>query len=442
MTTETSTEITAPILPESVADAVVLDWKKQVGDTCRRDEIIVEVETDKIVLEVAVPADGILTEILQPTGSTVTAGQPLANFTADIKSDDDKSPADNGPAENLPNENANDIKNATAEDAQTEETEEILSPAVRRLVAEYGINLADIKGSGPDERITKQDVLAYIDNQVSPDNTDNSAAQPNIAKSGITNPDIELPQKISTQKESLPTESTTDRTESRTPMSRLRQTVATRLLAAQHNAALLTTFNEVNMQSVLDLRTTYRAKFEKKHGVRLGLMSFFVTACVAALQKFPLINSRIDGSDIIQPNYHDIGIAVASARGLVVPILRDCATLSFADIEKQIRDFGKRAAAGKLDISELNGGTFTITNGGVFGSLLSTPILNPPQSAILGMHKIQSRPVAENGQVVIRPMMYLALTYDHRLIDGKQAVEFLVAVKESLEYPGLSWLEI
>ena len=409
-----SIEITAPVLPESVADALLLDWKKQVGEHVSRDEILIEVETDKVVLEVAAPTDGVLTEILQPAGATVTAGEVLARIEPGAAAE---TGAETGAAV--------DTKEDTAEDATedtTEDADKPLSPAVRRLVTEHGLNLADIPGSGRDGRVTKEDILEFISNQVTPDESPtppaaDDAPQPVVAIEGA-------------------------REETREPMSRLRQTIAGRLLQAQQGAALLTTFNEVNMQAVMNLRTRSKEEFEKTHGVRLGFMSFFVTAAVAGLQKFPTVNARIDGADIVRPNYHDIGIAVASPRGLVVPVLRNCETLGFADIETRIRALGERARDGKIGLEDLNGGTFTITNGGVFGSLLSTPIVNPPQSAILGMHKIQPRPIAESGQVVIRPMMYLALTYDHRIIDGQQAVGFLIAIKELLEDPTRMLLHI
>ncbi len=415
-----SIEITVPVLPESVADALLLDWKKQVGERVRRDEILVEVETDKIVLEVAAPEDGVVTEILREPGATVLAGEVLARFEAGAA--DQAAPA-SAEADDDPGDGE-----------QPADDDQPLSPAVRRLVAEHGLNPADIAGSGRDGRVTKEDVLGFISDQVAPD--DDAAAKPPAPASAPApepTPQPTAPKPATTQVREGVREGA--REETREPMSRLRRTIANRLVQAQQSAALLTTFNEVNMQPVMDLRARCQEEFEKTHGVRLGLMSFFVKAGVAALQKFPLVNAHVDGTDVVRHNYNDIGIAVASKRGLVVPIVRNCERLGFAEIETQIREFGRRARDGKIELDDLSGGTFTITNGGVFGSLLSTPIVNPPQSAILGMHKIEPRPVAENGQVVIRPMMYLALTYDHRIVDGQEAVGFLVAIKELLEDP-------
>ena len=418
-----SIEITVPVLPESVADALLLEWKKQIGERVSRDEILVEVETDKIVLEVVAPEAGVITEILQQPGATVLSGDVLARVEPGA------APQIDAPAESAKSTEAADSAaptkpavgaddNAGGADSNAgggpSDDDHLLSPAVRRLVEEHGLNPASIEGSGRDGRVTKEDILGFISDQVSPDAP---AQKPAIAAVG-------------------------GRTETREQMSRLRRTIANRLVQAQQTAALLTTFNEVNMQPVMDLRARSREAFEKAHGVRLGFMSFFVKAGVAALQKYPLVNAHIDGDDIVRHNYNDIGIAVSSKRGLVVPIVRNCETLSFAEVETQIREFGRRAQDGKIGLDDLTGGTFTITNGGVFGSLLSTPIVNPPQSAILGMHKIEERPVAENGQVVIRPMMYLALSYDHRIVDGQEAVGFLVAVKESLEDPAKMLLEL
>ncbi len=425
-----SIEITVPMLPESVADALLLDWHKPVGARVRRDEILVELETDKIVLEVVAPADGVIIEILQQKGATVKAGEVLAKIDAQgdggVAAPESESTAQNAadtPADS--NSNSNDEKPAP-------HAEHRMSPAVRRLVQEHGLNPADIPGSGVDGRVTKQDILAFIGNQVTPPESTEPAESAEFAKTAaLAAPTIEPPP---------PTES--KRAQTREPMSRLRRTIAERLVQVQQTAALLSTFNQVNMQPVMDLRARYQEKFEKAHGVRLGLMSFFVKASVAALQKFPMLNAAIDATDIVQHHYYDIGIAVSSERGLVVPVVRNCERLSVADIEIQIRDFGRRAGAGKLSMKEISGGTFTITNGGVFGSLLSTPIVNPPQSAILGMHKIEQRVVAENEQAVIRPMMYLALSYDHRIIDGQQAVQFLVAIKELLEDPSRILLQI
>lgn len=416
-------EISVPGLPESVSDALLLDWRKQAGDRVHRDEIIVELETDKIVLEVVAPADGVISEILQKKGSTVTAGEVLAKMTP--STDADTAPPQTGMAE-MPvgktgkNTTDNRDRNANAQQKPSApvHANPPMSPTVRRMVEEHGLNPSDIRGSGSGGRIIKEDILSFIGTQAAPDST--HPAAPSAA----------------------PESATAERQQTREPMSRLRQTIAARMRQAQQTAALLTTFNQVNMQPVLELRAKYRDEFEKTHHIRLGFMSFFIKASVAALQKFPLLNASIDGADIVRHHYQDIGIAVSSKRGLVVPVVRDCERLSFAEIESQIRAFSERAGTGKLSLDELSGATFTITNGGVFGSLLSTPIVNPPQSAILGMHKIEQRPVAENGQVVIRPMMYLALSYDHRLIDGEQAVQFLVTIKELLESPARMLLQI
>ena len=382
-------EIKAPVLPESVAEATLLQWKKKPGDSVRRDENLIDVETDKVVLEVVAPADGVLTAIHQPDGAIVTGGQLLATL-------DTAATATGAAAAEL----------ATAQQPVSEvrplAAAPSASPAARKLAAEQGVDTATLTGSGRDGRVIKEDVLA--------------AARP-------------APAPVA------PLAETGARIEQRVPMTRIRQRIAERLLDAQRTAAILTTFNEVNMQPVMDLRARHRDAFDKAHGVKLGFMSFFVRASVEALKKFPLVNASIDGTDVVYHGYFDIGIAVSSPRGLVVPVLRDVEGLSFADIEKAIAEFGQRARDGKLTVEELSGGTFSITNGGIFGSMLSTPILNPPQSAILGMHNIVDRPVAENGAVVIRPVMYLALSYDHRLIDGREAVQFLVSIKQALEDP-------
>ena len=407
-------EITVPVLPESVADAQLLDWKKSAGDSVARDEILVEVETDKVVLEVAAPDNGVLSEICHKAGATVTAGEVLARMEAGAAPKTEKAEKKSPAEKSAPKTAAKTPPQKSPQKSNGEEGPP-LGPAVRRLVEEHGINLADISGSGRGGRITKEDVLAFIGKQVEP---------------GGGAPPASLPAK--TPQPMLGG----SREENREPMSRLRSTIAERLVQAQQGAALLTTFNQANMRAVMDLRARHRDAFEETHGTRLGIMSFFVRACADALAQFPTVNARIEGADIVKPNYIDIGIAVASKRGLVVPVLRNCESLGFAEIEEQIRNYGALARDGKISLDDLAGGTFTITNGGVFGSLLSTPIVNPPQSAILGMHAIEERPVAENGQVVIRPMMYLALSYDHRIIDGEQAVGFLVAIKNALEDPG------
>ena len=409
-----SIEIKVPALPESVADALLLEWSKQVGDTVYRDEVLVEVETDKVVLEIPAPQDGVLTEIVELAGATVLGEQVLARIESvavPSAGSPEKSP-------DITPEATNPTADATGAETVAENIP--LSPAVRRLIDETDIDPHTIVGTGRDARLTKEDVLNYIADTVEP-------LEPESVPASNS-----LPQTDSLPPADLPIGG---RQETREPMSRLRQTIAKRLLQSQQNTAMLTTFNEVNMQPIMAIREKYKEGFEKKHGTKLGFMSFFVKASTIALQRFPLVNAYIDGTDIVRHNYHDIGIAVSSPRGLVVPVLRHCEALSYTEIEYQIRDFAMRAKAGKVVMEELIGGTFTITNGGVFGSLLSTPIINPPQSAILGMHKIQPRPMAENGNVVVLPMMYLALSYDHRIIDGKEAVQFLVTVKEILEDP-------
>lgn len=395
-----SIEVKVPVLPESVADATIATWHKKVGDKVARDENLVDLETDKVVLEVPAPADGILEEILFDTGSTVKAGQLLAKLNAAAKGES-SAPKSAAPA-----------KESESDSSQEAAT----SPAVRRLLAENDLAPTQIKGSGKDGRITKEDVVSLIES-----NRTTTAAK------------NEEPQ-VSYQAGS--------REERRVPMSRLRARVAERLVAAQHNAAILTTFNEVNLVAVMALRAQYKDVFEKKHGVKLGFMSFFTKAVVEALKRFPSVNASIDGQDIVYHGFYDVGVAVSTERGLVVPVIRDADRLSLADIEKAVADFATRARSGKLTLEEMQGGTFTITNGGVFGSLLATPIINPPQTGILGMHKIEERPIVEKGQIVARPMMYIALSYDHRLIDGKESVQFLVTVKELLEDPARLLLNI
>ncbi len=394
-------EVKVPALPESVADATIATWHKKIGDKVTRDENIVDLETDKVVLEVPAPADGILEEILFQDGSTVTSGQLLArlNTEGSVSASDDNS--SNG--------------SVTLDDKST-------SPAVRRMMSEHDLQPNQIIGTGKDARITKEDVVAFVE-----------ASRLKATAASVTS---------SQSASQAPLVNLSAREERRVPMTRLRAKVAERLLQAQHNAAMLTTFNEVNLKAVMDLRAQYKDTFERKHGVKLGFMSFFTKAVVESLKRFPAVNASIDGQDIIYHGYYDIGIAVSTERGLVVPVVRDADKLSMASIEQSISDSAARARLGKLSIEEMQGGTFTITNGGVFGSLLATPIINPPQTGILGMHKIEDRPIAENGQVVIRPMMYLALSYDHRLIDGKESVQFLVSVKELLEDPSRLLLNV
>ncbi|CUI65398.1 2-oxoglutarate dehydrogenase complex dihydrolipoyllysine-residue succinyltransferase [Achromobacter xylosoxidans] len=400
------TDVVVPQLSESVSEATLLTWKKQPGAAVEADEILIEVETDKVVLEVPAPASGVLAEIVKGDGSTVTSGEVLARIDTAGKAA--ATPA-TAPAAEAPKAAAQAAA-APAAPASTAAAG-VASPAAAKILAEKGVDAASVAGTGRDGRVTKGDAL----------NASAPAAKAAPAKA----PAAPVPTTLSLD----------GRPEQRVPMSRLRARIAERLLQSQQENAILTTFNEVNMQAVIDLRNKYKDKFEKEHGIKLGFMSFFVKAAVAALKKFPLINASIDGKDIIYHGYFDIGIAVGSPRGLVVPILRNADQLSIAEIEKTIADFGRRAADGKLGIEEMTGGTFSISNGGVFGSMLSTPIINPPQSAILGVHATKERAVVENGQIVIRPMNYLALSYDHRIIDGREAVLGLVAMKDALEDP-------
>ena len=386
-------DVKVPQLSESVSEATLLNWHKQAGEQVSEGENLIDIETDKVVLELPAIKSGALRNVLKRDGEKVVSGEVIAQIDTAAVVTEAKPAAV--------------LASAPAEPP-------VLSPAVRKLAHERDVDASQLQGSGKHGRVTKEDVLQAVQ-QTAP--TVPAAASPVAIPAG-------------------------ERTEQRVPMTRIRQRIAERLLQSQANAAILTTFNEVNMQAVMELRNSYKDKFEKKHGVKLGFSSFFVKAAVHALQKFPIVNASVDGTDIIYHGYFDIGVAIGSERGLVVPIIRDADKLSFAEIEKRIADFAARAKDGKLGMEELTGGTFSITNGGVFGSMLSTPIINPPQSAILGIHATKDRPVAENGQVVIRPMNYLALSYDHRIIDGREAVQFLVAIKEFLEYPGQVLLDL
>ena len=403
-----SVEVKVPMLPESVTEATLLGWHKQVGEPVRRDENLVDIETEKVVLEVPAPQDGIIKKLVKNDGDTVIAEELIAII-------EPQELAEQTPAKAQSDQPAPAAAPPPTDSAQSS------GPAVRKLLTEHDLDAAAIPATGKDGRLTKGDVLQFLDKRQKIE-----AAEPPTP----------------TLAAALPERASGERTERREPMSRLRATIASRLVQAQQTAAMLTTFNDVNLQAVMDLRKKYKEMFEERHNARLGMMSFFVKACIEALKRFPAVNAYIDGKDIVYHDYHDIGIAAASPRGLVVPVIRDADLLSFAQIETQISEYGKKARAGALTMDDLTGGTFTITNGGVFGSMLSTPILNPPQSAILGMHRIEQRPIAENGEVVVRPMMYLALTYDHRIIDGAEAVRFLVTVKESLEDPARLLLEI
>jgi len=402
-----TTEIRVPQLPESVADATLVAWHKQPGDAVSRDENLADLETDKVVLEVPAPLNGVIKEIRIQSGTTVTSGQVLAVI------DEAASAAKAAPTASTVKESAEAAKDAGK-----------LSPSVRRLVEENKLDPGAIPASGKDGRLTKSDVVDFLGKQP------NGGGRADHPAAGSAAPAARAPGPVA--RPSAPG----GRTEQRVPMTRLRQRIAQRLVDAQSTQALLTSFNEVDLTAVQELRTRHKDRFEKEHGVKLGFMSFFVKACIEALKKFPVVNASVDGTDILYHEYYDIGVAVSTDRGLMVPIVRDADAKSFADIEKEIAQYAKKAREGTIAIEDLTGGTFTITNGGVFGSLLSTPIVNAPQSAILGMHKTQDRPMVVNGQIVVRPMMYLAVTYDHRIIDGREAVQFLVAVKEGLEDPG------
>jgi len=401
-------EVKVPQLSESVSEATLLSWHKKQGEAVKRDENLIDIETDKVVLELPSPADGVLVSVLKGDKGTVKAGEVIAKIDTEAKATTSVSSSKIAPsAVASPAEGA---KPASAPAAM---------PAARKAAAEKGVDLALVQGTGRDGRVTKADVLQ-------------AAAPAPAARAPLQQP----PAPVSVE------QLLSGRPEERVPMSRLRARIAERLVQSQSTAAILTTFNEVNMQAVMDMRKRYQERFEKEHGVRLGFMSFFVKAAVHALKKYPIVNASIDGGDIVYHGYFDIGVAVGSPRGLVVPIVRDADQLSFAAIEKKIAEFGGKAQDGKLSLEDLTGGTFSISNGGVFGSMLSTPIINPPQSAILGIHATKERPVVENGQIVARPMNYLALSYDHRIIDGREAVLSLVAMKEALEDPARLALEI
>jgi len=406
-------EVRVPQLSESVSEATLLTWHKKPGEFVQQDENLIDIETDKVVLELPAPQSGVLASIVKGDGGTVVSNELIASIDTAAKA-----PA--GVAAAVPRQAAPALPKAVVAAAQAavaRGAEPVALPAARKLAADKGVELSAIEGSGRGGRITKEDVVAQL-------------ARPAGRPAPAPPPAVDIGQVLG------------DRPEQRVPMSRLRQRVAERLVQSQSTAAILTTFNEVNMQPVMELRKKYQERFEKEHGARLGFMSFFVKASVHALKRFPVVNASIDGVDIVYHGYFDIGIAVASPRGLVVPILRNADQLSLADIEKQIAEFGKRAQEGKLGIEELTGGTFSISNGGVFGSMLSTPIINPPQSAILGIHATKERAVVENGQIVVRPMNYLALSYDHRTIDGREAVLSLVAIKDALEDPARMLLDL
>ena len=402
-----SIEIKSPTFPESVADGTIANWVKKEGELVKQDEVIAEIETDKVVLEVVAPFDGVISKVLKPAGEIVLSAELIAEFEErdQVKTITEKdTPADS---------ELNKVESIQPSEVKTKAN----GPAVKKLLKEHDLDEKSIDGSGKDGRITKADVVNHLDESIE------GKTETKTMK------EIHSPASVSA------VASSDDRLEERVPMSRLRSTIANRLLSVKQETAMLTTFNEVDLKPIKDLRAKYGEDFFAEHGVKLGFMGFFVLAAVQALKKFPVVNASIDGSDIVYHGYQDVGVAVSTERGLVVPVIRDADSLRIPDVEKSILDYSDKAKNGKLSIAEMQGGTFTISNGGVFGSLLSTPILNAPQTAILGMHTIQDRPVAIDGEVVIRPMMYLALSYDHRLLDGKEAVAFLIAIKDQLESP-------
>ncbi|MFZ1870139.1 MAG: 2-oxoglutarate dehydrogenase complex dihydrolipoyllysine-residue succinyltransferase [Steroidobacteraceae bacterium] len=414
------TEIKVPQLPESITDATLVAWHKQPGDAVKRDENLADLETDKVVLEVPAPANGVLREVKVPTGAVVTAGQVLAVLEEGAQAVATAVAAKEAPV-------AEELK-VTGTDAGKEK----LSPSVRRLIEENRLDATAIPASGRDGRLTKSDVVEFLGKKQS--------APPAVAPASSVSASATPASRAPTA--AAPTLPASARGEHRVTMTRLRQRIAQRLIEAQSTQALLTSFNEVDLAAVQELRARHKDRFEKEHGVKLGFMSFFVKASIEALKKFPVVNASVDGNDIVYHEFYDIGVAVSTERGLVVPIVRDADVKGFGTLEKEIGEYAKKARSGGLAIEDLTGGTFTITNGGVFGSLMSTPIVNAPQSAILGMHKIQERPMVVAGQIAIRPMMYIAITYDHRIIDGREAVQFLVTVKECLEDPGRMLLGI
>ncbi|MEK9875702.1 MAG: 2-oxoglutarate dehydrogenase complex dihydrolipoyllysine-residue succinyltransferase [Betaproteobacteria bacterium] len=396
-------EVKVPALSESVAEATLLTWHKKAGDYVKRDENLIDIETDKVVLELPSPESGVLKEIVKQDGVSVAANEVIARIDTSVE---------------VADEAESSVSSSEVVDEKNSAAAVVAMPAARKMAAENGLQISSIQGTGRGGRVTKSDIQAAVQKKDVPA----PAQKNNVVNFSAASEDGRVSQRV--------------------PMSRLRKRVAERLLQSQASAAILTTFNEVNMQPVIDIRNRYKSQFEKEHGVKLGFMSFFVKAVVAGLKKFPIVNASVDGDDIVYHGYFDIGMAVGSPRGLVVPIIRNADQMSFSDVEKQIGDFGQRAQEGRLSIEELSGGTFSISNGGVFGSMLSTPIINPPQSAILGIHATKERPVVENGEIVIRPMNYLALSYDHRIIDGREAVLFLVAIKDALEDPSRLLLDL
>lgn len=409
-------DIKAPVFPESVADGTIVEWHVTEGQQVSRDDLLAEIETDKVVLEVVAPDDGVVTKIVKDVDDTVLSDELIAEFEAGASAGEAPAVETDQPAAPVqPKQAADGGEPVQATDKKDEAEHKDQSPAVRKAAKESGVDPKEVEGSGRGGRVTKTD---------------------------MANPTLKSDSSIKSDSGRPVAESTGERTEKRVPMTRLRKRVAERLLSASQDTAMLTTFNEVNMKPLMDMRAKYKEKFEKRHGVRLGFMSLFVKAATEALKRFPAVNASLDGDDIVYHGFYDIGVAVSSDRGLVVPVLRDTDRMGMADIEAKIREYGSKAQEGKLGLDEMTGGTFTISNGGVFGSLMSTPILNPPQTAILGMHAINERPMAVDGKVEILPMMYLALSYDHRMIDGKEAVQFLVTIKELVEDPAMLLLDL
>lgn len=436
-------EIKVPPLGESVTEATVSRWLKNEGDLVQEDELLVELETDKVTLEVTAPAAGVLLEVMKPTGTNVEAGQILGKIDTSALAIEAEEIVEEALEEEAEQERQEEIKAEELEEAAEAAISEFLAPSARKMIEENQLKPEEIPGTGKDGRVTKADVMNFMQK---PQRQEQAPEKPQVSEERPVSPPIREMRAPSEAIHPEPAQpvmrKVSGRREERIKMTRLRQRIAERLKHAQNTAAILTTFNEIDMSAVFEIRKRYKESFEKKYGVRLGLMSFFVKAAVNALKEIPVVNSEIDGDEIVYKNYYDIGVAVSAPQGLVVPVIRDADSKSFADLEKEISEFGQKARDGKLTIEEMTGGTFTISNGGVFGSLMATPILNPPQTAILGMHKVEDRPVAINGKVEIRPMMYVALSYDHRLIDGRESVTFLVRIKEFLESPERLLLDI
>ena len=432
-----TTDIQAPVFPESVAEGTIATWHKKPGEQCERDELIVDIETDKVVLEVVAPGDGVIKEIVKDEGDTVESGEVIGKFAegesgsaggGEAKEESEDSAGDGGESADAKKEEPASEPAASGDKGADSGEEPLVSPAAKKMAEEKGVDLSKVEATGKGGRVLKEDVQRAADQKGSESASEAKSSGGGSQAAAPGAPAGSMPEG--------------ERPEKRVPMTRMRASIAKRLVDVQQTTAMLTTFNEVNMQPIMDIRQQYKESFEKRHGVKLGFMGFFVKAATEALKRFPAVNASIDGNEMVYHGYQDVGIAVSTDRGLVVPVLRDADALSVADVEQGINTFGQKARDGKLTIEEMTGGTFSITNGGIFGSLISTPILNPPQTAILGMHKIQERPMAVNGEVKVLPMMYLALSYDHRMIDGKEAVQFLVTIKELLEDPARILLDV